>query len=65
MASHLDVSSCSPKRCSFFSSILGSWIDPAVMRTHVICIDMVVVGDDCGGQFVGLVCGFIASAAIS
>ena len=32
---------------------------------NVICVAMVVVGDDCGGRFVGLVCGFIASAADS
>ena len=28
----------------------------------VICVAMVVVGDDRGGRFVGLVCGFISSA---
>ena len=29
---------------------------------HVFSIAMVVVDDDCGGRFVGLVCGFITSA---
>ena len=32
---------------------------------HVICVAMVVVGDDCGGRVVGLICGFIISAAYS
>ena len=32
---------------------------------HVIYVAMVVIGDDCGGRFVGLVCGFITSAAHS
>ena len=37
VASHLKVSSCSPvywlNRCSFFSWICRSWMDPAVMLT--------------------------------
>ena len=36
VASHLDVSSCKPVywlRCSFYTWILRSWIDPAVMLT--------------------------------
>ncbi len=35
---------------------LGSDVD-------VSCIALAVIGDDCGGRFVGLVCGFISSIA--
>jgi len=30
---------------------------------NVVCVIKIVVGDDCGGQFVRLVWGFITSAA--
>ena len=32
-------------------------------NAHVIGAAVIVVGDDCGGGFVGLVCRFIASAS--
>ena len=38
-------------------------LDGSDRDAHVVRVAMVVVGDDCGGRFVGLVCGFIASAA--
>ena len=36
-------------------------LDRAGSDAHVICIAMVILCDDCGGRFVGLVCGFISS----
>ena len=29
---------------------------------HVFCVTMIIVGDDCGGRFVRLVCGFIITS---
>ena len=40
-------------------------LDSPGRDTHVIRVAMVVVGEDCGGGFVGLICGFISSAADS
>ena len=38
-------------------------LDRPESDAHVIFIAMVIVGDDCGVWFVGLVCGSISSAA--
>ena len=40
-------------------------MDRPCIDANVICIAVVVGGDECGGRFVGLVCGFISSAADS
>ena len=40
-------------------------LDSPGRDAHVIRVAMVVVSDDCGGGFVGLICGFISFAADS
>jgi hypothetical protein len=42
----------------YFEVLDGSGCD-----AHLIRVAMIVAGDSSGGRFVGLVCGFIASAA--
>ena len=38
-------------------------LDSPGRDAHVICVAMVVVGEACGGRLMGLLCGFISSAA--
>ena len=40
-------------------------LDSSGCDAHIIGIAMFVVGNDCGGGFVGFVCGFVSSAADS
>ena len=40
-------------------------LDSPGRDARVIRVAMVVVGDDCGGGFVELICGFISSTADS
>ena len=38
-------------------------LDRPCSEAHVICIAVVIVGDDCEGRFEGLVCVFTSPAA--
>ena len=38
-------------------------LDRSGRDANVVCVTMIVVGDDCGGRFLGLVCVYITSTA--
>ena len=67
VASHFDVSSWMEPGVLAddvqFFELDFEVLDSLGRDAHVIFVAIVVVGDDCGGRFLGLVCGFITSAS--
>jgi len=47
----------------WFFELYFEILDGSGRDAYVVRVAMVVICDDCGGRFVGLVCGFVAPAA--